>query len=542
MHPALDRRTFLRASAVAAAAAATACAPSGVAARATTAAATGRPVGSGPASPGTASSGTGPAAAGSAPSAASATGTVARTGARGAPSPSDWSSLGRGLAGRLVRPGDASYDAARRLYNPSFDGIRPSGVAYCANPSDVAECLAFARRLGVPVTSRSGGHSYAGWSTGTGLVIDVSRMNTVRASSGRAVVGAGAQLVDVYDRLAARGVSIPAGSCPTVGVAGLTLGGGIGVVARKYGLTCDVLESLQIVTADGRVRTCDARHDPELYWASRGGGGGNFGVAVSFTFRTHHAQDLTLFFLHWPWSRARKAVAAWQAWAPFAPDALWSNLHLSQDPSLDLQIGGVYVGPRAECERLLEPLIAKIGSEPSSRYLTRTSYQHAMMIEAGCSSRTVSQCHRPGNLPGRTADGRFPRDAFGAKSHMAYRPLSASGVGTLVDRVARPGRHAVLLDALGGAVGRVKPGATAFPHRAALFSVQYYAHMAGAAAWLRGAHGAMAPHFGDHAYVNYIDPALSGWRQAYYGANATRLAKAKATYDPARLFRFPQAI
>ncbi|MCW2877043.1 MAG: histidine kinase [Sphaerisporangium sp.] len=501
MRPALDRRSFLRASAVAATAVATGCAQNVTTAHA-----------------------------------------GARTTARTAPSSSDWTSLGKGLAGRLIRPGDASYDAARRLYNPSFDGIRPSAVAYCANPSDVAECLAFAKRLGIPVTSRSGGHSYAGWSTGTGLVVDVSRMNSVRATSGHAVVGAGAQLVDVYDRLAAHGVSIPAGSCPTVGVAGLTLGGGIGVVARQYGLTCDVLESLQIVTADGRVLTCDADHNPDLYWASRGGGGGNFGVAVSFTFRTHATREVTVFFLHWPWSRARKAIAAWQAWAPFAPDAMWSNLHLSQDPSLDLQIGGLYLGSRADCERRLEPLIAKIGSQPSTRYVTQTSYQKAMMIEGGCSSRTVSQCHRPGSLPGQTADGRFPRDAFSAKSHMAYRPLSAAGIGALVDQTARPGRHAVLLDALGGAVGRVRPDATAFPHRTALFSVQYYAHMAGAATWLRGSHAAMAPHFGDHAYVNYIDPALSGWRQAYYGANAGRLAKVKATYDPGRLFRFPQAV
>ncbi|GAA3830130.1 FAD-binding oxidoreductase [Sphaerisporangium flaviroseum] len=527
MRPALDRRSFFRVSAVAAAVVAGGCGNTEAAARTPAATPASRSAGAG------ASASAGAGASGSA---------GAGVGARTGPSPSDWTSLGRGLAGRLIRPGDASYDAARRLYNPSFDGVRPSGVAYCANPSDVAECLDFARRLRVPVTSRSGGHSYAGWSTGTGLVIDVSRMNTVRAASGRAVVGAGAQLVDVYDRLAAQGVSIPAGSCPTVGIAGLTLGGGLGVVARKYGLTCDVLESLRIVTADGRVLTCDADHNPDLYWASRGGGGGNFGVAVSFTFRTHATRDVTVFFLHWPWSRARKAVAAWQAWAPHEPDAMWSNLHLSQDPALDVQIGGLYLGSRAGCERRLEPLIAAIGSGPSSRYVTQTSYQKAMMIEAGCSGRTVSQCHRQGDLPGRTADGRFPRDAFSAKSHLAYRPLSASGIGALVDQTARPGRHAVLLDALGGAVGRVRPDATAFPHRAALFSVQYYAHMRGAAPWLRGAHAAMAPHFGDHAYVNYIDPALSGWRQAYYGANAGRLAKVKATYDPGRLFRFPQSI
>ncbi|GII75351.1 hypothetical protein Sru01_03330 [Sphaerisporangium rufum] len=471
------------------------------------------------------------------PLVAAAGGTAARTG----PAPADWRSLGTGLAGRLIRPGDAAYDAARRLYNPSFDHIRPGGVAYCANPADVAECLAFARRFRVPVTARSGGHSYAGWSTGTGLVIDVSPMDAVRATGGRATIGAGAQLIDVYDRLAARGVSIPAGTCPTVGIAGLTLGGGIGVVSRRYGLTCDVLESVRVVTADGRVLDCDANHHPDLYWASRGGGGGNFGVAVSFTFRTHRTRDVTVFSLSWPWSWARRALAAWQSFAPHAPDELWSALHLGHDPAPDLRIIGVHLGSRAECARLLAPLVDRIGA-PASRSLTQTSHRRAMMIEAGCGSRTVSQCHRAGDLPGRTPDGTFPRDAFGARSHLAYRPLPAAGVAALVDQVARPGRHSVLLDALGGAVGRIRPDATAFPHRTALFSVQYYAHRQGAAGWLRAAHAAMAPHFGEHAYVNYIDPALRDWRRAYYGGNAGRLARVKAAYDPGRLFRFPQAV
>ncbi|NUP00823.1 MAG: FAD-dependent oxidoreductase, partial [Nonomuraea sp.] len=133
----------------------------------------------------------------------------------GAPPP-DWGRLRGRLAGTLVLPGDAGYDSARRLRNPAYDRIRPGGVAYCANAGDVSTCLAFARTTGVPVTVRSGGHSYAGWSTGTGLVIDVSRMNKVDYTAGRATVGAGAKLIDVYDRLARHGVSIPAGSCPTV--------------------------------------------------------------------------------------------------------------------------------------------------------------------------------------------------------------------------------------------------------------------------------------------------------------------------------------
>ncbi|GAA2906490.1 FAD-binding oxidoreductase [Streptosporangium fragile] len=470
-----------------------------------------------------------------APAAASA------SGARSAPGPADWRALGAGLEGKLVRPGDATYDSARRLFNPAYDTVRPAGVAYCANASDVAECVTFARRMEIPLAVRSGGHSYAGWSTGSGLVVDVSRMSSVRHASGRATVGAGAKLIDVYDRLAANGVSIPAGTCATVGVSGLALGGGIGVVSRKYGLTCDVMESVQIVTADGRLLTCDANHDADLYWASRGGGGGNFGVAVSFGFRTHPVREVTVFFLHWPWSKAVKALRAWQAWGPSAPDALWSGMHLTNEGGRDVQVVGLYLGGRADCERLLDRLTGAAGS-PSRSTVDQTSYHRAMMLMAGCGSLSVAQCHLGGSLPGQTRAGRLSRDTFTAASHMAYRPLSEAGAGALVAQVSRPGDHTVLLDALGGAVGRVRPDATAFPHRAALYSVQYYAHRAGAAAWTRGARAAMRPHFGDHAYVNYIDAGLSGWRSAYYGQNAARLARVKAAYDPGRLFRMPQGI
>ncbi|MCT9928877.1 FAD-binding oxidoreductase [Planotetraspora sp. A-T 1434] len=462
--------------------------------------------------------------------------------AQAGPRTPDWAALARGLEGRLIRPGDSSYDQARRVFNTAYDAVRPAAVAYCKNPADVAECVSFARKFGVPVTSRSGGHSYAGWSTGPGLVIDVSPMSKVSYSGGHATVGAGARLVDVYSKLAAHGVSIPAGSCPTVGVAGLTLGGGIGVVSRKYGLTCDVLESAQIVTADGRLLTASATANPDLYWASRGGGGGNFGVATSFTFRTHTTRDVTVFFLHWSWAKAAAVLKAWQAWAPSAPDALWSNLHLNHDPSLDVMVGGLYVGGKAGCEALLQKLVDRVGAGPSSRFVKQSPYDHAMMVMAGCSSLSVAQCHRPGTLPGQNASGQLVRDSFSAKSHIAYTPLSAAGIKTLVAQVAAGGRHSVLLDALGGAVGRVRPDATAFPHRQALYTVQYYSHFAGAAAWTRAAHAAMRPFFGDHAYVNYIDPELKGWRQQYYGANAQRLAQVKAAYDPGRLFRLPQGV
>src|SRR5262249_10334799 len=151
----------------------------------------------------------------------------------------------------------------------------PAAIAYCASPADIQSCLAFVRNFGLPVAIRAGGHSYAGYSTTTGLVIDVTRMNSITVDTGArtAVIVAGARLSDVYDRLAQDNLVLPAGSCPTVGVAGLTLGGGVGVIGRKFGLTCDSLLAVQVVTADGRVLTCDAQHNADLFWALRGGGG-----------------------------------------------------------------------------------------------------------------------------------------------------------------------------------------------------------------------------------------------------------------------------
>src|SRR5215472_18382925 len=248
------------------------------------------------------------------------------------PSAADWAGLrGELSAGRLVLPEDSGYDGARLLFDPKFDSIRPAAVAYCAVPGEVSACLAFARKFSVPLAVRSGGHSYGGWSTTAGLVVDVTRMSRVSVDVGArtARVGAGTLLIDLYDRLSAYGLAVPGGSCPTVGVAGLALGGGVGVFGRLFGLTCDNVIGVEIVTADGVVRECSADVESDLFWACRGGGGGSFGVVTAFTFRTYPAPDLVLFYLTWPWSQAAAVISAWQSWAPVAPDQLWSNLHLT---------------------------------------------------------------------------------------------------------------------------------------------------------------------------------------------------------------------
>ncbi len=163
--------------------------------------------------------------------------------------------LRRGLAGDVVTRSSAGYEQARLLYSTRFDAIRPQAIVFCETVGDVVHTLRWARRHGVHLVPRSGGHSYGGYSTTSGVVLDVSRLDRVKVdvAARRAVVGAGALLVDVYSALAAHGLMIPAGTCPSVGIAGLTLGGGHGYAVRKLGLTCDALEAHTIVTAAGDV-------------------------------------------------------------------------------------------------------------------------------------------------------------------------------------------------------------------------------------------------------------------------------------------------
>ncbi len=482
-------------------------------------------------------------------------------GASPAAGPADWQALRRSLSTKtLVRPGQGRYPAARELFDPRFDAIEPAGIAYCGNAQDVSACLAFVRRFGLPVAARSGGHSYGGWSSSTGLIIDVTRMTSFRAGAGGGTVqvGTGTRLVDFYNGLAARGLAVPGGSCPTVGVAGLTLGGGVGVLSRQYGLTSDHLEAVQIVTADGAIRNCDAQRNSDLLWACRGGGGGNFGVATSFTFRTRQLSSLVIFFLSWPWSQAARVVEGWQSWVPSTPDALWSNLHLIAKPHGPLptvQVGGTYLGSISGAQGLLSALYAAVGSAPASPYVAESSYQNAMMVEAGCADLSVSQCH----LPTQTADGQLAREPSYAKSDFFTRRLPSAAIQTLVSGIeqvravpgAASGVGAIAFDALGGAVNRVHPAATAFVHRDALFLAQYSTSwrwgapdgaVASQRAWLRTFYSSLHPYASGQAYQNYLDPELSDWQQAYYGANYPRLAAIKASYDPHQVFRFPQGI
>jgi FAD/FMN-containing dehydrogenases len=471
----------------------------------------------------------------------------------------DWSALAQRLHGTLVRPDSAQYATALQLYDPRFDTIHPAGIAYCADVADVQSCLDFAHRFAVPLTPRSGGHSYAGYSTTTGLVVDVTRMNTttVNVAAQSVTIGAGARLVDVYATLTDQGVIIPAGSCPTVGIAGLTLGGGVGVLGRKYGLTCDALLSADVVLADGRVVTCDSSHATDLFWALRGGGGGNFGIVTGFTFRTYTVSALSLFTLRWPWSSAAQVVDAWQHWAPSAPDEIWSNCVLltttDQSAGPIVQVNGVYVGSSTALSPLLSQLTGNIDASPSSNYVTDASVLDTMLYEAGCSGKSIAACH----LPTQNPQGELTRTIEDAKSDYFARMLSQHGIGALVSAIgtrqadATPGTVGIGLDPYGGAISRVQPTATAFAHRDVLFSAQYNINydvgssssvVAANHQWLVDIKRAMGTYATGASYQNYIDTGLTDWQHAYYGNNITRLRQVKTTYDPANFFHFGQSI
>ncbi|GGS08500.1 FAD-binding dehydrogenase [Streptomyces humidus] len=468
--------------------------------------------------------------------------------------PATWTALARDLDGTLVRPGEASWAAARQLYNTRFDSLRPAAVAYVAHTDDIRTVMAYARAHHTKVAIRNGGHSYGGWSSGDGrLIIDVSRLNRVRASGGTAVVGAGAKLIDVYRALAAKGVTIPAGSCPTVGVSGLVLGGGHGVVSRAYGLTCDSLTRATIVTADGKQLTADATTNKDLFWALRGAGNGNFGVVTELQFKTHPAPQAVTGYLTWPWSRAAAVVKAWQEWGPSQPDEIWSSLHVANAPggTPTISVAAFCIGTYGQLQNAVDRLADRVGAPAASVSLRRRTYEQAMEAYAGCSSfSTDAQCHLPGSTPGRSPQGKLVRETYAARSDFFDVSLSAAGIQALLKQIksVQGGSGSIALTALGGAVNRVSPTATAFVHRRSRMLAQYIASWragttgTAAQSWLNTAHKAMAPYASGAAYQNYADPTLTNWRKAYYGAALPRLTQLKKQYDPNGFFTYPQAL
>lgn len=450
--------------------------------------------------------------------------------------------LEQAMRGRVFERGAPGYAAAARIYNERFDGVMPRAVGRPVNGRDVRGAVRWGVAHGVPMRPRSGGHSYEGYSTlASGVVLDLRRLSSISVDrhARTATIGAGAQLIDVYTKLAARGATIPSGSCPSVGIAGVTLGGGMGLAGRAHGLTLDHLLAAQIVTADGELRTVEAHSDPDLLWALRGGGGGNFGIVTQFTFRIVPLPSSASFFIvDWPFSSASEVIANWLQWAPHARDELTSILHLEAGGATAVRVTGQFLGPESKLGGLLGPLRSIPGASVSTG---QRGYAALQLLWAGCAHTSLAACHTVGTSPG----GMLARASFQAKSDYIRTSLPSHArqilLNAIQSRAGQPGSGAILFDSYGGQINRVHPSDTAFVHRQELCAVQYLSY-GGGGQWLRSVHSAMRPYVSGQAYQNYIDREQPNWQHAYYGSNYSRLKAVRHAVDPDHFFNFPQAI
>jgi hypothetical protein len=447
------------------------------------------------------------------------------------------------MRGHVFNRGDPGFLSVAHIYNERFDNILPKAVGRPLDVRDVQGAVRWAVGHGVQMRPRSGGHSYAGYSTlSNGVVLDLSKMRAISVNkrAKTVTIGAGAQLIDVYAALAAKGATVPGGSCPSVGISGVTLGGGMGLAARAFGLTIDNLVGVTIVTADGRIRTVNKNTDPDLLWALRGGGGGNFGIVTQFVFNIHPVpRTVTYFSVSFPWSSASEAIATWQGWAPRSNSQLTSIFHINGVNPPSVSANGQILGNPGSVHSLVGPLLGV----PGARLFTTTmsNYLSMQLLLAGCSGHSLTYCHTEGTRGG----GQLPRASFRAKSDYVAKPLPAAARRVLIEAAERragiPGSGAILFDSYGGAINRVSPTATAFVHRNQMFAVQYLTYNGGGA-WLGQTWQAMRPYVSGQGYQNYIDAQLPNWQQAYYGKNYARLKATQRRVDPHHFFNFPQAI
>jgi FAD/FMN-containing dehydrogenase len=468
----------------------------------------------------------------------------------------DWDALQRAIAGDVILPSSLDYESVRKPAIARFHDVRPQAVVLCETPADVSETISFARRTELQTATRSGGHCFAGRSSTGGVVIDVTPMRSVWVSGGVVTVGAGARLGDMYDTLAEHGLTIPAGCGPSVGIAGLTLGGGLGILGRKHGLTSDHLLGAQVVLADGRVLESDDHHDEELFWALRGAGGGNFGVVTSLVFKTLPAPVATSFHLVWPHAHAVAVIGAWQALAPAAPDELAASLLVTAAGDAEkppvVNLFGVMLGTESDTAELLYELVSRAGADPTSAFSKHASYRETKRYLAKLGDAMAGDDERFGD----TSQGEPSQQGHRfSKSEFFRRPLPTEAIAALVENLSKgrvPGQSRELdFTPWGGAYNRVRADATAFVHRDELFMLQHAVvvdpnapttEREAARRWLARSWASVHPWGSGRVYQNFPDPDLEDWAHAYHGTNYDRLVRVKARYDPGGFFRFQQSL
>jgi FAD/FMN-containing dehydrogenase len=439
--------------------------------------------------------------------------------------------LRNGLRGPVITAMDPGYASARLSFDGLYDGVHPLAIAQPLDAADVVTVVRWARTAGVHIVARSGGHSYGGYSSTSGVVVDLSKLNGVHVTAGQVTTGPGARLGNIYNTLDQHGVAIPAGTCPSVGIGGHALGGGFGLASRAWGLASDNLRSVQIVTADGKILIADRSHNSDLYWACRGGGGGNFGIVTRLVFRTHPVSQGSYFIGTWPWAQVEELLGQYLRWAPKAPDALGSVCRLATGPGgPTVQAFGQFLGG----ETGLKAALATLGPPAQKLIIAPSAWLDLVRRWAGCLGHTLPSCSTPGH-----------QVFVGASDYIANVP-PAIRLADFKDVIESRGTSAgaLLIDAYGGAVNRVPATATAFVHRDTLASIQYFAtgDAASARAWVNSSRAKLSHATSGGAYVNYIDPDLANWQRAYYGKNLARLQQIKHRYDPHNLFHFAQSI
>ncbi|MFE1291389.1 FAD-binding oxidoreductase [Streptomyces sp. NPDC058751] len=469
-----------------------------------------------------------------------------------------WSRLAHGLAGRLVLPDDPSYAMARQLELGNFDDVTPQGVAYCAGARDVSLAIRFAQDNALPVAVRSGGHGYGGYSTGPGLVIDVSRLNAVSVGRGTVDIGPGAMNVDILSVLAPHHLVVSQGGCPTVAAGGFLQGGGFGFLTRPTGMACDALESAEMVLADGRTVTVSATVDSDLFWAIRGGGGGNFGVVTRYTVTPHTGDQMVMANLVFAYDKAPEVLGGVADWLVDAPRTIGGGAYVTQPdaapgtvPTLNVMLASRGTGDEltAEAGRLLA-----LTGAPTTRQDARLTYRELMTLVFGGGRLTEDQCRRAGKTPG----GRLPRPAHALeRTRLGSTPFPAGGwadVMTAFDSDRRAGQARFLdLHMFGGAANDPARTDTAYVHRASLFSVNYRVFIdapehatpegrAAARTWVDNGFATVDPLSNGESYQNWTDPDLEDWKQSWYAENYPRLAAVKATHDPYGFFGFAQGV
>lgn len=434
----------------------------------------------------------------------------------------------------LVGPGDERYALCRSQFIGRPVEVLPRAVAFCADADAVVEALRLARAEGWPFAIRGGGHSNACHSSTSGLLIDLGVNAGVVADGASVTVGGGVRVGDVAARLDGR--LVPSGSCPSVGLVGAALGGGFGSHGRLHGLTCDALLSAEVVLADGEVVHTD--DEPDLLWALRGAGGGNFGVVTRATFRTFAARERVHFRLEWPFGRAADLVRWWQEWAPFAEDAVSAELVLmcpqypEEEPTV-LLIGAAPSVPECPVDPAFEEVVTVSAAEAGLLHAT----PYSAVAEDPTSIPLMSE--RPGMST--------------AKTEFFAEPLPDRAIADLLDHLTA-GRamgelREVAFTPWGGAYARTTD--TAFVHRTPTYLVKHTVLVGpgGAArrskevlAWLDRSWGILHPWGTGGVYPNFPDPDLRDWLTAYYGGHVGRLRALKRRYDPTNVFNFPQSI